>query len=516
MAANSTGDPDMDAVLEPSASAPIAPVASTGDADMDAVLKQPAATTSQEVPDTWWNAVKGVGESAGVVGSGFLKAVNKGANDILPDWPAGSRAKVANEIENDPVLNYRGGPEAQPILDVIGTATKPLADAAHDVHSIIALGAGTRAADMVSDVATLAPAVRDVFGSAEKAAATQDAVSLKRYQDAGYVVPPATTNPTVLNRVVEGTAGKLTTAQAASARNMEVTNNLVRQELKLPSGAPLTQETLQTVRDAQSPTYEALKSIPDIKFGPEYEQELDTLSTTAKKITSTLPKYRATGSEQVQQLVDSLKPQGGTMDGETAIELTKSLRAEAASQELTASRTGDPTARALARAYRGAGEAVENAIERHLQANGQPQLARQFDDARRTIAKTYSVQNALDGAGNVDATKLGKQLIKGKPLSGNLETAANFANAYPKAARVIKESLPGMSPLDVYGGAALEAGTGNMAGLLLGPARLAARSALLSPWGQRLATPGAGGLGSAVRSSVLPLDAAANAPQKTE
>lgn len=470
------------------------------------------------VEPTWWNAVKGTGEAAGALGAGFLKAVSGAANDILPDYPAGSRAKVAAEIKTDPILNYQGGPEAQPILNTVGTAAKPLAQALDAIHSGIAQVAGKRTADVVGDVAALSPAARGVFSPGKTVAqAAQDAAaSLKQYQDLGYVVPPATTNPSILNRTLEGTAGKLTTAQAAASRNMEVTNNLVRQELKLPAGTPLTQETMDAVRQAQSPVYESLKQIPDIKFGPEYNQELDSLATTAKKITTTLPKYRATGSEQVQQLIDSLKPENGTMDGETAIELSKSLRSEAASNELLASRTGDPAARTLARAYRGAGEAVENAIEKHLNDIGQPELAQNFDDARRTIAKTYSVQNALDGAGNVDATKLGKQLLKGKPLSGNLETAANFANAFPKSARIIKESLPGMSPLDVYGGAAVEAATGNPAGLLIGPTRMAVRGALLSPLGQRLAQPGATSLRDLMQSAMLPTDIAANAPQRTE
>jgi hypothetical protein len=333
---------------------------------------------------------------------------------------------------------------------------------------------------------------------------TDEDTLLKKSQELGYVVPPATSNPTLTNKLAEGFAGKLTTAQAASVKNMEVTNSLVRDELGLPKGTPLTHETLNNVRLKQSPAYEAVKAIPDIKFGADYEKELDALTGTANKITSALPNYKATGSEQVKSLVDSLKPTNGVMDGEVAVELSKSLRAEAASQEQLASRSGDPTARTLARAYRGAGEAVENAIESHLNSIGKPELAKNWDDARRTIAKTYSVENALDGAGNVDATKLGKQLIKGKPLSGNLEAAANFANAYPKAARVIKESMPGMSPLDVYGGAAMEAVSGNPAALLIGPGRMATRAGLLSPLGQRMGIPS--GHGPTLPTNMQPVE----------
>jgi hypothetical protein len=100
----------------------------------------------------------------------------------------------------------------------------------------------------------------------------------------------------------------------------------------------------------------------------------------------------------------------------------------------------------------------------------------------------------------VDAGKLGKQLIKGKPLSGNLEAAADFANAFPKASKVgaVKESMPGISPLDVVtaGGAALGMGAAThstiptvLAGIAEPVARMGARSLATGPLGQKLAVP---------------------------
>ena len=188
------------------------------------------------------------------------------------------------------------------------------------------------------------------------------------------------------------------------------------------------------------------------------------------------------------------------MDGETAVELSKNLRNQASAYWNSSGRTGDPVERSLAKAYSGAAAAVENAVQSHLESIGKPELADEWDQARRTIAKTYSVQSALDGAGNVDAAKLGKQSIKGKPLSGNMEMIADFANAYPKSSNVrwSKESVPGLSPLDVYGGSAVGLGaglaTGNALGGLAGAAvplaRMGTRSYLLSKGGQALGIPG--------------------------
>jgi hypothetical protein len=80
-----------------------------------------------------------------------------------------------------------------------------------------------------------------------------------------------------------------------------------------------------------------------------------------------------------------------------------------------------------------AAQAVEDAVERRLKASGQPQVASAWDDARVGYAKTYSVQAALDGAGNVVVPKLKSQLIRGKPLSGGLEDLATMGAVNPEA-----------------------------------------------------------------------------------
>jgi hypothetical protein len=374
-----------------------------------------------------------------------------------------------------------------------------------DVTGSPALGAAVNVAYNIPQYLLGMKGGKEAIGEAPEpttAAPTEQAASLEKAQKLGYVVPPATTNPSLLNRGLEGVAGKTSVAQAASIKNQAITNGLVRQELGLPEDAELTHDTLAQVRAAQSPAYQAVASIPEIQFGPAYAKELSGLTKTSDKITSALPNYKATGAEQVQQLVKSIQPENGVMDGETAVELSKSLRAEATAQLQSAARTGDPTARTLGTAYRGAATAVENAIQSHLEKIGQPELADNWDNARRTIAKTYSVESALDGAGNVDAGKLGKQLIKGKPLSGNLEAAADFANAFPKASKVgaSKESMPGISPLDIATGAGAALGVGSLShealptilgGVAIPAARIGSRALATSSLGQKMAVPSA-------------------------
>jgi len=97
------------------------------------------------------------------------------------------------------------------------------------------------------------------------------------------------------------------------------------------------------------------------------------------------------------------------------------------------------------------------------------------------------VQKALNpAAGGIDARKLGAEIKKGKPLSGDLKRAGEFGLQFPKAAQTVEGmgSLPQTSPLDWIGAGSIATALGNpwiMAGAL---ARPAARSAALSPFVQ--------------------------------
>jgi hypothetical protein len=175
-------------------------------------------------------------------------------------------------------------------------------------------------------------------------------------------------------------------------------------------------------------------------------------------------------------ILEALKT--GQMSASGAVAKIKELRNSADA----AYRAGDKD---LGKALKTGSAALEDAIETHLKATNAPaDLLNGFRDARQLIAKTYSVEKAMNTTtGNVDAVKLASQLAKGKPLSGGIKTAAEFGHQFPKAAQTIERmgSLPQTSPLDWIPAASLSAATSNpllMAGAL---ARPAARSAALSP-----------------------------------
>lgn len=321
--------------------------------------------------------------------------------------------------------------------------------------------------------------------SASQLNAVRDA-TLRRAQQAGYVVPPSTVNPTAANRVLESLSGKAATQQAAAAQNQQVTNRLIRQELGLPDDAPLTRDTLNTVRSKAGGVYKDIKASGTINTDKEYTDGLKDIMASIKEVSKDFPGADVGSNKEVRALVKTLTRQ--KFGANSAVEYIKQLR-KMATGNLSGVNSADPAKRALGTAQREAAAILEEQVIRHLNANGKTQLAGQFDEARRLIAKTYSVEAALnDATGNVVARKLATQLGRRKPLSGGIREAAEFAQLAPRAAEEVTHS-GGVSALD-----AMLGGGGVLAGqplLLAAPfGRYAARQSILSrPYQARMTTP---------------------------
>ena len=312
---------------------------------------------------------------------------------------------------------------------------------------------------------------------AGKAPAPQMQQTVKEARDLGYVIPPTQANPSLLNRIIEGTAGKLSTAQNASARNQEITNRLTAKSLGLPEDTVITPQVLLSLRNTAGQAYDQLGNIGVIMPNKSYYDQLDNIK---KPFVATQQSFPNQTPSPVINLVNSLKTE--FFDSSSAIEKIKQLRTQADD----AFRTGNTE---VGRAAKQAATALENAIEDHLTTTKQTDLLGKFKDARQLIAKTYTVEKAANQTtGTIDAKKLAAQLQKGKPLSGELKSVAQFSQAFPKASQAIEPmgSLPQFSPLDYFAGLVGGVSTGGLgAGAVL--ARPALRSlALSSPVQNRL------------------------------
>lgn len=301
-------------------------------------------------------------------------------------------------------------------------------------------------------------------GRQQQFQAAKDAKSL------GYVIPPADLNPGKVSELASGASGKIKTAQFASQRNQLVTNNLVKKSLGLTDDTPLNEVVLNDIRKKAGDAYASVADIGMVQPSPKYAQDLDDAVKPFLREAKSFPNRKP---NPIIDDIQSLKTD--SFDAGDAIETIKVLRSEADK----AYRGGDNLA---GKAYKKAASSLEDAIDAQLVKNNAPaDVLEAYRGARKTIAKTYTVENALNAqTGNIDASKLAKELGRKKPLDGELLQVAKIAEAFPKATQMLKEAPKAVSPLDYYGSTALAVGSGNVLPLAMVGARPALRNVLLS------------------------------------
>jgi hypothetical protein len=308
--------------------------------------------------------------------------------------------------------------------------------------------------------------------------------------EAGYRLPPTEVKPSILNSALEGISGKIKTSQAASAKNQEVTNDLAKRALGLSEDVTLSPEILGAIRQKAGQSYEAIKGFGTINADHAYNKALDGLVATYQGAAKDFPGLT---KPEVTNLVDSLRqPSFGS---DSAIDAIRVLRETADA----AFRRGDT---GVAKASKGAAQAMEDLVDRNLQGSGQPELLDAYRAARQTIAKTYDVGRALNPAtGDVSAPTLAALANKGKPLSGELKTIATTAQAFPKATQALKQNYNPVSPLDYAVAGATALHTGRVSDLLSLGVRPTIRSAILSRPYQAITAHGVGNYGPGLLSS---------------
>lgn len=299
-------------------------------------------------------------------------------------------------------------------------------------------------------------------------------------RQAGYVLPPGAISekPGIVSQVLAGWGGKIKTQQTASARNQEVTNALAAKSLGLPPDTVLSDQVFNAIRTKAGHAYQAVASaIPVVHADSAYDQVVAGLGGANSQAAKLFPKI--TANPGIKDLVDELKSVH-VMPTDAAVEIVKELRFNA-NANLHA--MGDPSKHALGLAQRHAADAIDGLIDRNIQA-AQPGsgLVDQYRQARQLIARSYDVEGATNPAtGDVNARGIARLAAKGRPLTGELDTIADAAAAFPKAMQTPSGfgHEENMSVLDFFfgvGSAAAGHPEGLVASVLRGPARAAALS----------------------------------------
>lgn len=300
----------------------------------------------------------------------------------------------------------------------------------------------------------------------------------KAAQAAGYTFPPSQINNSVTNNALEGLSGRIQTRQVSSFRNQSVTNNLIKKALGLPEDQPISISALETLRKDAGKAYDAAKGTGTVTADNMFNSQLDDIVSRFQGAAKDFPEL---AKNTVVDTVESVrKPQFGA---DSAIDAIRILRDKAdsafAGQE-----------KSTGKALKAAADALEEQIGRHLEKVGAPvDTLQAFQNARKLIAKTYSVQGALNNStGNVVALKLARQLAKGKPISGEIKQVAQIGESFPLSTQEITKSIPGVSPLDWIAASGTSMASGNMLPMSWLVGRPAARNMILSPAYQKAMT----------------------------
>jgi hypothetical protein len=309
--------------------------------------------------------------------------------------------------------------------------------------------------------------------------------TLEAGQKLGLVVPPATTNPRLANRMLESFAGKEAIEQEAALHNAPIMQDAMRKFLGIPKASPMTVDTLDALRKQAGAAYDEVKGLGGTMMSDsKFLAQLQQLEGAAGSAGRSFPGLGGTTIRDTLAPLRTLQ-----FRGDDAIDAVKALR-EGAKASFKKGETG------LGRAQKGAADAMEDLIERNIERqvglgrvgkDYAQQTLERFRQARTTFAKTYAVESIINRAtGNVQGAKAAKLLAKGTPITGELKDVAKFAAAYGNTTREPTRSA-GVNALTTLFG--VEAALmGHPAPLLLPPARFAMGKALLSKPYQRFMT----------------------------
>ncbi len=437
--------------------------------------------------------VHGGQQERSVSGPGAAGAV---AGEILPLAAVSTFLPEANTILGSTALGAARG-AVEPTTKGESVAKNVATGAAAGGVPVAALKGAAAATRIMKGRATLK-------GAEEAASNKVRDADIKEAKDAGYKLTPTQLGQGAVARASEGLAGSAKMEKLASVKNQKVTNRLVKNDLSdsmkdlglkpLPN-TPVTVKTLEDIRSDAAQYYNEVDKIPSVNWDPKFDRSVKLLSMKSTGGAVSHPAEKA-----IDDLIGQLTshPQ---WDGKSLRSDVTRLRELSKTNYSAAERAGgDAEKTALARAQDHASDLLEQLAERNLHQNKLPaDTISNFRKARQLMAKTYTVENALnETTGDVSAKFLGRELKRGKPLTGGMKKAARFARAFegsardPAAIRDPSEFGYGDLLLGGLGGAATHVATGNVAGLAALAARPTARHFMLSEAAQRQPSYGPG------------------------
>lgn len=475
--------------------------------------KKPPVTAADRVQAGEGGIIKGMAGLAGLIPDTIANAGDLALSgydvvrhafgtsyaDLPKPWPVSPVATwLSKQADKSPITTTqptRPDDTASRYLSAAGTAVPGAlsgsSNPAQLVRGLIAGGAGASAGEAVDEakptgiqpIDTALSGLAQALTGAKVARAGQVRPGMRNNavaagQAEGYVFPPQTTNPGLVNQSLEGVAGKQDIQQASQTRNQPVSNTLARRAMGIDEhGGEISPNDIHQAKTQAAPGYDAIRTAGTLAVTPKLGADLDAAMARQSGAGNLAPSLRNTS---IDKLVAQLK-KNSAFDAGDAMDTIAEIRDRASS----AFQSGDKSA---GRAYRGISNALENAVEAGLNAKGAAgaDMLAQFRASRQRFAMIANVEDARDiHTGNF----VPGDLDPAAPLSGPLKVAADAAGQAPLAFKQPTHST-GVNHLGLWGSIAAgtfaghEIAPGSHLAPIIGAAvpasRIAARSALLA------------------------------------
>lgn len=233
--------------------------------------------------------------------------------------------------------------------------------------------------------------------------------------------------------------------QAVNDSNRITVNNMARDALGLPKDSQLNAGIVEGIRkQAYTSGYIPLKSMG---VNPLYVDPatgttpyLDDLIAIESRYTGSKGTFPDAVPKALKKVIDAyIVPR---MEAGDVVDKVRQLRSEA-SRALNSDSLA-PEAEQVAFAKKAIADALENELERHAVASGNPQLVEGYRQARKLIAVSHLIEDAIDPSSwSINPEKLGKLSARGVYMEGDLKAAGDFyAMNFGRRGEAIGDSAP--------------------------------------------------------------------------
>ena len=378
-------------------------------------------------------AVAAVNEAIPALASGSIAAPLSGlagiAGTLLPG-PEGQGAKWTKAVGD--ALTYQ--PRTEVGRETVNLISKPF-----ELLHRLGQGAGQFSQDKLGFEPAGATAVQTAVESVPAlalGARSQSAqvpslrdTAVKNAREAGFQLTPADAGagPIAKNLATFSSEAKL--ARSISMNNRQTASKLIAEDFGLPPETQITRSTLDDIRESVgNAAYEPVKNSGQVSL--DNKLKLDVRKAAADAI-KTSEEFSHRTENPLLKTVRSILEKDSADAGSIVAEV-KLLREDAkkafAAKDASAGRS-----------YLSVAEALDDALDRHLQAtseyaHGVPRDLQVLREARATIAKTYAADKAINPVtGEFNPQAYAHMLRQKVPLTGGAKKVAEAATAFPRS-----------------------------------------------------------------------------------